>query len=281
MHKQANQREFGVVMTQLGRHRAPGRHARPKTRHVSLTTSAVTAAAVLLTGGITAAANSDEQAPPYIDAAALAIESTSTYDIKNFVVSTQVITEEEELAFTSSVIDDATIAIGTEITKREGEVGKVEVAFQVKLVDGKEVSRSEISRTVVTEPVQAQIIRGTGDPKSFAIAIKAAEQETGSRSGNKEYAKLWINQKNGWGENQFACLETLWFRESNWNHKATNPTSGAYGIPQSLPGNKMATFGDDWKTNPATQIKWGADYIEERYGTPCQALDFFYNKNWY
>ena len=281
MHKQANRREFGVVMTQRGRHRAPGRHARPKSRRISLTTSAVATAAVLLTGGITAAANSDEQPLPYVDVAALEIDATSTNEIRNFVVSTEVITVEEELAFTSTIIEDATIAIGTEITKREGEVGKVEVAFQVKLVDDKEVIRTEVARTVITEPVQEQIIRGTGDPKSFAIAIKVAEQETGSRAGNKEYAKLWINQENGWSENQFACLEILWFRESNWNHKATNPTSGAYGIPQSLPGNKMATFGDDWRTNPATQIKWGADYIEERYGTPCQALDFFYNKNWY
>ncbi|MFM1778526.1 MAG: hypothetical protein RL741_1144 [Actinomycetota bacterium] len=281
MHKQANRQEFGVVMTQRGRHRAPGRHARPKSRRVSLTTSAVATAAVLLTGGITAAANSNEQPLPYVDVAALAIDSTVTYDIRDHVVSSVVVTEEEDLAFTNAVTEDATIAIGTEITKRKGEVGKVEVAYQVKLVDDKEVTRSEVSRTVITEPVQEQIIRGTGDPKSFAIAIKVAEQKTGSRSGNKEYAKLWINQENGWGENQFACLETLWFRESNWNHKATNPTSGAYGIPQSLPGNKMATFGDDWRTNPATQIKWGADYIEERYGTPCQALNFFYNKNWY
>ena len=98
---------------------------------------------------------------------------------------------------------------------------------------------------------------------------------------NKEYAKLWINQKYGWGDKQFACLETLWFKESNWNHKATNSSSGAYGIPQSLPGRKMATFGDDWKTNPATQIKWGANYIEDRYDTPCGALDFFHVRNWY
>lgn len=281
MHKQANRREFGVVMTQRGRHRAPGRHARPKSRRISLTTSTVAAAAVLLTGGITAAASSNEQPLPYVDVVALAIDSTVTYDIRNHVISSAVVTEEQDLEFTSTIIEDATIAIGTEFTKRKGKVGKVEVAYQVKRLDDKEVTRTEITRTVITEPVQAEFIRGTGDPKSFAIAIKAAAQETGTRAGNKEYAKLWINQENGWGENQFSCLETLWFRESNWNHKATNPTSGAYGIPQSLPGNKMATFGDDWRTNPTTQIKWGADYIAERYGTPCQALDFFYNKNWY
>jgi len=268
-------------MTQLGRHRAPGRHARPKSRHISLTTSAVAAAAVLLTGGITAAANSEEQESAYIDVVALAIDGTFTYDIRNHVISSDVVTENEELAFASTIIEDASIAIGTQVDIKVGKPGKAEVTYQVKLLDGNEVTRTEISRTVITEPVEAEFIQGTGDPTSIAVALKTAERETGTRSGNKEYAKLWINQENAWGENQFACLETLWFRESNWNHKATNPTSGAYGIPQSLPGRKMASAGDDWRTNPATQIKWGTDYIEDRYGTPCEALDFFYDKNWY
>ena len=267
-------------MTQLGRHRAPGR-ARPKSRHISLATSAVAATAVLLTGGLTAAANSEGQAPTFIDVSALAIDETVTYEIRNHVISSEVVTANEELPFASTIVEDPSIAIGKQIDIQVGEVGEVKVTYQVKLVDGNEVTRSEISRNVITEPVQAQVIQGTGDPTSIAVALKTAEQETGTRSGNKEYAKLWINQENGWGDNQFVCLETLWFRESNWNHKATNPTSGAYGIPQSLPGQKMATAGADWRTNPATQIKWGTEYIEDRYGTPCEALDFFYDKNWY
>ena len=268
-------------MTQRGRHRAPGRHALPKSRQVSRTTSVIAAAAVLLTGGITAAANSNESTPPYIDVTALALDSTVTYDIRNHVLSSTVVIASEELPFESSVVEDATIASGTDIVKQAGEAGEAEVTYQVRLVDGTEVSRSEVRRTIVAEATPAEIVRGAGDPSSIAVALNTAEQETGTKAGNKEYAKLYINQENGWGENQFVCLETLWFRESNWNHKATNPTSGAYGIPQSLPGRKMATSGADWKTNPATQIKWGAQYIEKRYGTPCEALDFFYDKNWY
>ena len=268
-------------MTQRGRHRAPGRHARPKERNVPLTSAIVASAAVLLTGGITAAANSTEQAPPFIDVSALVIESTVSYDIKDHVLTNSVATEVEEVAFTSSVTEDATIAAGTDIVKQTGEVGSAEVTYAVRLIDGKEVSRSEIGRTVVTESVAEVLVRGTGDPNNIAIALATAEGKTGTKSGNKAYAKLWINQEFGWGEKQFSCLETLWFRESNWNHKATNPSSGAYGIPQSLPGRKMATFGDDWRTNPVTQIKWGADYIEKRYDTPCDALDFFYDRNWY
>ena len=267
-------------MTERGRHRAPGRHARPKNHNVPFTSAIVAGAAVLLAGGITAA-NSTEQAPPYIDVAALVIESTVSYDPKQHTISNSVVTEDEEIEFSSSVTEDATIAAGTDIVKQAGEKGLAEVVYQVKLVDGNEVSRTEIGRTVTSEPTEEVVIRGTGDPSNIAVAIATAEGKTGTKSGNKEYAKLFINQEYGWGEKQFACLETLWFRESNWNHKATNPTSGAYGIPQSLPGRKMATFGDDWRTNPVTQMKWGANYIEKRYDTPCDALDFFFDRNWY
>jgi hypothetical protein len=85
----------------------------------------------------------------------------------------------------------------------------------------------------------------------------------------------------GWGEAEFECLDELWIGESNWEVRATNPTSGAYGIPQSLPPEKMATAGADWRTNPVTQIRWGLDYIEQSYGTPCSANEFKNAHNWY
>ncbi len=85
----------------------------------------------------------------------------------------------------------------------------------------------------------------------------------------------------GYGDDQYQCLYALWMKESGWNVYAQNPTSGAYGIPQSLPGNKMATAGADWQTNPATQITWGLGYIEGRYGTPCGAWGHSQANNWY
>ena len=267
-------------MTQRGRHRAPGRHARPKNHNVPLRAAIVASAAVLLTGGITAA-NSSEPAPTYIDVRALVLDSSVSYDVKEHTIDNEVVTEDAEIEFVTSATEDPTIAVGTEFVKQAGETGLAEITYKVKLVDGNEVSRTEIDRVVTTEPVEAVVIRGTGDPSDIAVALATADRKTGTKTGNKKYAELYINQEFGWGEKQFACLETLWFRESNWNHKAKNPTSGAYGIPQSLPGRKMATFGDDWKTNPVTQIKRGADYIEKRYDTPCDALDFFYARNWY
>ncbi|WP_373286892.1 transglycosylase SLT domain-containing protein [Thermopolyspora flexuosa] len=85
----------------------------------------------------------------------------------------------------------------------------------------------------------------------------------------------------GWAAAQFACLSRLWERESGWNHLARNPRSGAYGIPQALPAGKMASAGNDWRTNPKTQIKWGLHYIKSRYGTPCAAWIHARSRGWY
>ena len=87
--------------------------------------------------------------------------------------------------------------------------------------------------------------------------------------------------KYGWGASQFECLNKLWERESNWKHTADNPKSSAYGIPQALPGSKMASEGSDWETNPKTQIRWGLRYIESCYSNPCNAWQHFTKKNWY
>jgi len=98
-------------------------------------------------------------------------------------------------------------------------------------------------------------------------------------SGNRAIGQEMMLDR--WGMDQWPCLDELWSRESSWNHLAENPSSGAYGIPQSLPGSKMATAGDDWATNPATQIEWGLTYIGGRYGSPCEALWFHDSMGWY
>jgi len=97
----------------------------------------------------------------------------------------------------------------------------------------------------------------------------------------REIARQIMVNKYGWGEDQFACYNSIIMRESKWNTYADNPHSSAYGIPQALPGSKMATFGSDWRTNPATQIRWGLDYVDQRYGTPCQAWGFKRAHGWY
>ena len=96
----------------------------------------------------------------------------------------------------------------------------------------------------------------------------------------KAFALSEVTSRN-WDYNQYSCLVKLWERESNWRWNATNRSSGAYGIPQSLPASKMASAGADWRTNPETQILWGLGYIDGRYGSPCAALLHSDVHNWY
>ena len=84
-----------------------------------------------------------------------------------------------------------------------------------------------------------------------------------------------------WSDSQLSCLTTLWSRESHWNFKSQNSRSGAYGIPQANPGSKMSSAGNDWRSNPITQLKWGMSYVNARYGNPCRALSKSNSFGWY
>lgn len=108
------------------------------------------------------------------------------------------------------------------------------------------------------------------------------EQIAQIQADPKPYA-IELMREQGWDDGQWGCLEQLWVGESNWEWNATNSSSGAYGIPQSLPASKMASAGSDWRTNPVTQMEWGMEYISLSYGTPCGALNFWNSQNphWY
>lgn len=113
---------------------------------------------------------------------------------------------------------------------------------------------------------------------AVAAAAAPADQATGGSpgpavvaSGSPQQIAMTMLGSYGWPSSEFSCLDELWTRESGWNPLAANPYSGAFGIPQALPGSKMASAGADWATNPATQIRWGLGYIRELYGSPCGA----------
>jgi hypothetical protein len=114
-----------------------------------------------------------------------------------------------------------------------------------------------------------------------AAAAKKAAPAAVQPSGNPQQIASSMLSSFGWSSSQFSCLVSLWNRESGWNIYASNPSSGAYGIPQALPGSKMASAGADWATNPATQIKWGLGYIQSVYGSPCAAWDHSEAVGWY
>jgi hypothetical protein len=136
-----------------------------------------------------------------------------------------------------------------------------------------EVSRSD--RRESADPVKKAAL-------SSADTTGAAETRTEDISDEdpRAIAKALLSEF-GFGQDQFGCLDSLYVSESGWRVDADNPTSSAYGIPQALPGSKMASAGADWATNPVTQIRWGLGYIQDRYGSPCSAWSFKQGHNWY
>ena len=125
---------------------------------------------------------------------------------------------------------------------------------------------------------QAATAEPTATPQATpTVAVQAAPVASGSA---QQIAEQMLSQY-GWSSSQFSCLEPLWARESGWSVTAENPNSGAYGIPQAMPGSEMASAGADWQTDAATQIRWGLTYIQGRYGSPCGAWSHEEATGWY
>jgi hypothetical protein len=120
------------------------------------------------------------------------------------------------------------------------------------------------------------------DDRTTIDASRSAERYAyASVNYNKKFARTYQKSVYKWGDQEYGCLVSLWNHESGWRVNAHNPSSGAHGIPQSLPGSKMASAGPNWISNPHTQIKWGLKYIKNRYTTPCGAWSFWQRHHWY
>ncbi|WP_422935450.1 hypothetical protein [Sinomonas sp. P47F7] len=141
-------------------------------------------------------------------------------------------------------------------------------------------ARVDFIRPTINSVSKAQSDQQTKDAAAAAKAELLRTQPVNDPAGAQAYASSQL-AKFGWGQDQMQALITLWNRESNWTTTATNSSSGAYGIAQSLPGSKMNSAGDDWQTNYRTQIDWGLGYIKSRYGSPANALAFHYAHSWY
>ena len=176
----------------------------------------------------------------------------------------------ETLPFATEEVKDPYLPQGQRKVRTSGKVGEAVTTYAIQTVGGTEISRTVVDRSVTREPRTEVVVVGSLDPSTIKV-------DPGS---SKAIAKSLAAQR-GWGDDQFACLDLLWMKESRWNATAENTSSGAYGIPQALPGSKMASAGADWRTNPATQITWGLGYIEGRYGTPCGAWSHSQAKGWY
>lgn len=142
------------------------------------------------------------------------------------------------------------------------EVSNEEIALEVK--EDKKDEKEGYTKTVVSNNT-----------------YKSEPVVTGTKADYQAYAYDLVLNKYLWSESDYQALVNLWERESNWNANAHNKSSGAHGIPQSLPASKMSSEGSDYHTNGYTQIRWGLKYIKERYGSPSAAWQHFQNKNWY
>ncbi len=159
--------------------------------------------------------------------------------------------------------EDPTLLAGTERVLQAGSNGRRVVTYELELRNGAEASRRVIQEVIASEPVRRIVVKGT----KVIYSNPSANVELGKQ----------IAADMGWTK-EFSCIYTIFNRESKWNQLARNRSSGAYGIPQALPGSKM---GSGWESDPAVQIRWGIGYMVNRYGSPCKANNFLSVNNWY
>ncbi|WP_133899867.1 transglycosylase SLT domain-containing protein [Streptomyces sp. KS 21] len=138
--------------------------------------------------------------------------------------------------------------------------------------EGSSVSNAVIRRIAASKKTLAGSIVALGVAGSMLATVPAQAAPTSAKAIAHQMIK---------DPAQFAAFDKIISHESGWDHTATNASSGAYGLAQALPGSKMASAGADWKTNPATQIKWGLDYMNSRYGSPVGAWNFWQANHWY
>ena len=193
-------------------------------------------------------------------------------------VSRKLVTKIKRLPFKTLRHSNSTMQLGTTKLIRRGKDGRARVTYSLVYVDGQLVGRTVIRTLTLTKP-KAQVL-AVGTAKSQTFSSSAPSAPAPSPGTAKAIARDLVAQR-GWGDAQYNCLVVLWDNESSWNVHASNPYSGAYGIPQALPGSKMSTAGPDWQNNARTQITWGLGYIADRYGTPCGAWSFWQANGWY
>lgn len=129
--------------------------------------------------------------------------------------------------------------------------------------------------------VAAEEARRAAAAAAPAVSGPVASTGDNSPGAAQAAARDIMASQYGWGDGEFSCLVSLWNKESGWNYAAYNGSSGATGIPQALPGSKMASAGGDWATNAVTQVRWGLGYIAGRYGSPCNAWGHSQSVGWY
>jgi murein DD-endopeptidase MepM/ murein hydrolase activator NlpD len=171
--------------------------------------------------------------------------------------------------------------------QREYQAALARAAAARKVAAAKAAAARAAAARAAAQATAARRAAAAKAPAKAAVQQQAAQQQAAQQqaasvpSGSPQQIAKQMLIEFGWSSGQFSCLQPLWAHESGWNPYAQNPSSGAYGIPQALPGSKMASTGGDWQSNPATQIRWGLTYIQGNYGSPCGAWAHEQSDGWY
>ena len=210
------------------------------------------------------------------------IESNEVLNSNNETIVEKIVKETVEIPFETITKEVSSTAQGEKVDKvlQEGQNGIKEITYKIKYQNDVEVERTQISEQVVQEPVD-KIVQVTVQVSNRSMM---ASRNLGASSASAAEAQAYARQRGaayGWSENDYYKLVALWNKESHWNMYAQNRYSGAYGIPQALPGSKMASAGSDYLTNYQTQVNWGLRYIKGRYGNPTVALYHSQATGWY
>jgi len=160
---------------------------------------------------------------------------------------------------------------------QQGHDTLVQHAFRLRLTQARAaIAQRQAAGKRAAVPAASQ---ASAQPDQSAAAAAAAAVPAASGSP-RQIARAMLGSF-GWSSGQFSCLDPLWEHESRWSVTAANPGSGAFGIPQALPGSRMASAGPDWQTSAATQITWGLRYIRDTYDSPCAAWSHAQATGWY
>lgn len=201
---------------------------------------------------------------------AVAADSTLLADIP---VGQQAVAQTASL---SQQADVQSTAADAEAKKSAEEAARKQAAKDAKDAKAKKLQAEK-------EAAEAKLAKEREEAKKKLEATRSATRDASSFTQQASYtvAQVQAMARQMVPADQFQCFSNIVNHESTWNYRAQNPSSGAYGLVQALPGTKMASAGADWRTNPATQIKWGLGYMNERYGSPCGAWSFWQANNYY
>jgi hypothetical protein len=162
-----------------------------------------------------------------------------------------------------------------------GQQAQVQTVALTRQADTQAVAADAVARTSAEEAARKQAAEAAVAKRKAAEEKAKKEREAKAASGvfpvQSSYtaAQVQAIARQIVPGGQFQCFSNIVDHESTWNYLAVNPASGAYGLVQALPGSKMSSAGADWQTNPATQIKWGLNYMNVRYGSPCDAWAYW------